>query len=196
MLSETLTQGLRDYAIGEKVRTLRLRRKMGLVELGKHSGLSAALLSKIETSRIFPPLPTLLRIAMVFGVGLDHFFTDETRKHPVSVVRKSDRQRFPNKPHGEDVAYFFESLDFTANDRKLNAYFAEFQSITPDQAEPHTHAGVEFIYVLGGRLAMAIGRAEVDLSEGDSIYFDSVVPHSYRRASFDRCTALVVTTGP
>src|SRR5688572_7738615 len=71
MLSRTLEEGLRNYEIGDKVRALRLRKKMALVELGRHTGLSAALLSKIERSNIYPPLPTLLRIAMVFGVGLD-----------------------------------------------------------------------------------------------------------------------------
>ena len=59
---------------------------MGLVELGKHTGLSAALLSKLERDKLYPTLPTLLRIAMVFSVGLDYFFTDERKRHVVSVV--------------------------------------------------------------------------------------------------------------
>ena len=59
---------------------LRLRKKMGLVELGRHSGLSAAMLSKIERGRLVPTLPTLLRIALVFSVGLDHFFGDPARR--------------------------------------------------------------------------------------------------------------------
>src|SRR5687768_9117838 len=61
MLSRTLEEGLRNYETGDKVRALRLRKKMALVELGRHTGLSAALLSKIERSTISPPLPTLLR---------------------------------------------------------------------------------------------------------------------------------------
>ena len=61
MLSTTLEQGLRAYGIGDKLRTLRLSKKMGLVELGRHTGLSAALLSKVERGKLFPTLPTLLR---------------------------------------------------------------------------------------------------------------------------------------
>lgn len=57
MLTPTLADGLKDYAIGEKVRALRLRKKMGLVELGQHTKLSAALLSKIERGKLFPPCP-------------------------------------------------------------------------------------------------------------------------------------------
>ena len=74
MLSATLQQGLGEYGVGAKIRALRLKKKMGLVELGKHTGLSPALLSKIERGRLFPTLPTLLRIALVFSVGLEFFF--------------------------------------------------------------------------------------------------------------------------
>ena len=76
MLSETLTAGLERYRIGPKVRALRLRKKLGLVQLGQHTGLSPAMLSKIERGQLFPTLPTLLRIALLFGVGLEHFFVD------------------------------------------------------------------------------------------------------------------------
>ena len=75
MLSETLTDGLRRYEIGSKIRALRLKKKLGLVQLGEHTGLSAALLSKIERGNLFPTLPTLLRIAMVFGVGSSIFLS-------------------------------------------------------------------------------------------------------------------------
>jgi transcriptional regulator with XRE-family HTH domain len=61
MLSETLTTALEGYAVGPKVRRLRLRKKLGLVQLGEHTGLSPALLSKIE--RDGPPPPTLRRAA-------------------------------------------------------------------------------------------------------------------------------------
>ncbi|MGZ5474469.1 MAG: helix-turn-helix domain-containing protein [Thermoanaerobaculia bacterium] len=195
MLSTTLEEGLRNYEIGEKVRALRLRKKMALVELGRHTGLSAALLSKIERSNIYPPLPTLLRIAMVFGVGLDYFFRDESKRQVASIVRRGERQRFPGQPDGGAVSYYFESLDFAASERKLNAYLADFQPVPADEAAPHVHEGVEFLHVLTGRLAMTIGRHEHELEEGDSIYFDASVPHSYRRAGRTKCTAVVVTVG-
>src|SRR5580700_7838152 len=127
MLSETLQTGLQRYAIGAKLRALRLRKKMGLVELGRHTGLSAALLSKIERGRLFPTLPTLLRIAMVFGVGLDYFFSDERKRRIVGIVRKDERVRFPERPGVQDVPYYFECLDYKATERKLSAYVAEFQ---------------------------------------------------------------------
>ena len=80
MLSPTLQEGLKAYAIGPKIRSIRLKKKMGLVELGRHTGLSPAMLSKIERGQLFPTLPTLLRIAMVFSVGLDYFIAAERDK--------------------------------------------------------------------------------------------------------------------
>jgi transcriptional regulator with XRE-family HTH domain len=76
MLSETLAAGLLHYEIGPKIRALRLKKKLWLVQLGAHTDLSAGLLSKIERGQLFPTLPTLLRIALVFGAGLEHFFVD------------------------------------------------------------------------------------------------------------------------
>ena len=141
MLSDTLTKGLQKYAIGEKLRRLRLRKKMGLVELGRHTGLSSAMLSKIERARLFPTLPTLLRIAMVFNVGLEHFFTDG--RHVAAVARKEDRLVFEEKFGGSEVAYRFECLDFNAGDRRLNAFYAEFPGTAAPRARTHEHDGVD-----------------------------------------------------
>ncbi len=194
MVNETIVNGLKPYRIGEKLRALRLKKKLGLVELGKHTGLSPALLSKLERGKLFPTLPTLLRIALVFSVGLDYFFSDESRRHIVSVVRKDDRLRFPERPNAKDVAYFFESLDFAAPEPKLNAFLADFEHVPAESLRLHQHQGVEFLHTLAGKLELVIGGIAHELSAGDSIYFDSSVPHTYRNAQKKPCAALVVTT--
>ncbi len=193
MLSPTLEQGLRRYAIGAKLRALRLRKKMGLVELGRHTGLSPALLSKLERSRLFPTLPTLLRIAMVFSVGLEYFFAEDHRRHIVALVRRKDRIRLPERQDARTPAFFFESLDYPATERKLNAYWAEFRPVPPEELKPHAHPGVEFLYVIRGLLALRIRDEEHLLAAGDSIYFDSSLLHSYRRHGRQPCAAVVVT---
>jgi len=193
MLSATLQKGLGEYEIGAKVRALRLKKKIGLVELGKHTGLSPALLSKIERGRLFPTLPTLLRIALVFSVGLDYFFGGAREKPLVAVVRKKDRVRLPDRPGARDVAFRFESLDFAATERRFNSYYAEFFAVSANTLRPHAHPGAEFIYVIQGTLGVHIGEEEHALAAGDSIYFDSSVPHAYRRNGGRACSAIVVT---
>src|SRR5436190_11858770 len=126
MLSKTVQDGLNDYEIGVKIRALRLKKKIGLVDLGKHTGLSAALLSKIERGRLFPTLPTLLRIALVFGVGLEYFFAGAREKPLVAVTRKSARVELPERAGARETAYRFASLDYAATERRFNCYYAEF----------------------------------------------------------------------
>ena len=195
MLSPTLREGLKSYAIGPKIRAIRLKKKMGLVELGRHTGLSPAMLSKIERGQLFPTLPTLLRIALVFSVGLEYFFAAERDRPVVAVARHQDRLRFPEKQGARDLAYEFESLDFPAVQRLLNSYYAEFLPVPTGKLRRHQHPGAEFLYVLAGTLAILIADEEHLLEARDSIYFDSSVPHAYRRAAGKSCCAIVVTTG-
>ena len=192
-ITDTISQGLGRYSIGEKLRTLRLRKSMGLVELGKHTGLSAALLSKLERGKLFPTLPTLLRIALVYGVGLDYFFTEERKRRVVSVVRKQERLRFPERPGTQDAPYSFECLDNRATERKLSAFVAEFEEMPPEKLRPHQHAGVELLYVIKGSLTLKIGGEELQLDAEDAIYFDATVQHSYRRRGSKPCNGVIVT---
>lgn len=195
MASETITTGLKKYAIGSKLRRLRLRKSMGLLDLSKHTGLSPAMLSKLERDVMHPTLPTLLRIAMVFSVGLEYFFNPEPR--PVlEIVRKKDRLRFPDFPEAAHVSYYFESLDFPVPDKVLNSYLAEFEPIAAEHSRLHEHPGVEFLYVLSGKLELRAGEDLHELGEGDAVYFDCTAPHGYRRLGSKRTTALVVALDP
>jgi len=194
MASDTISSGLKNYAIGSKIRSLRLRKSMGLVELGQHTGLSPALLSKLERDVMHPTLATLLRIAMVFSVGLEHFFNPEP-KPVLEIVRKKDRLRFPDSPDVDKIAYHFESLDFPVPNRDLNSYLADFESGTAEHSRLHQHAGVEFLYVLSGKLELRTAEDRHELAEGDAVYFDSTAMHGYRRIGSKRTSALVVTLG-
>ncbi len=193
MASDTLAAGIEQYRIGPRIRALRKAKKLGLVQLGEHSGLSPGLLSKIERGRLVPTLPTLMRIAMVFGVGLEHFFTADERPI-VAVVRRAERLRLPDRPGKGDPSYFFESLDFPVTDRRMDAYLAAFP---PGAApsEPHRHPGAEFAYVIAGRLGIMVGDTAVDLGEGDAVYFDSGVDHDYRPLGEAGASVIVVVGG-
>ena len=175
MLSETLAAGLESYEIGPKIRALRLKKNLELVQLGEHTGMSSGMLSKIERGQLFPTLPTLLKIAMVFGVGLEHFFVDLKDRPTLAVVRKKDRLRLPDRPDAENPSYFFESLDFPVSDRKMEAYYTEFEPHS-GATEPHKHSGAEIIYVISGQLAVNVEGEDTLLAEGDSMYFNSAIP--------------------
>lgn len=190
-----IEESIRPYAIGEKLRSLRQRKSMGLAQLAEHTGLSAAMLSKLENTRLVPTLPTLVRIATVFNVGLDHFFTDPRKRHVVAISRKAERIKFPADAKLRDAAYDFESLNFRAAERKLDAFLAQFHDLPRTKIVPHYHAGVEFLYVINGELEISIGTEIYQLAQGDAIYFDSIQKHGYRSRGPGHCIAIVVTTG-
>ncbi|SPH18583.1 HTH-type transcriptional regulator SutR [Defluviimonas aquaemixtae] len=193
MLSETLNERLGSYRIGQQIRELRAAKGLGLAQLGKHSGLSAGMLSKIERGQVFPTLPTLMRIAMVFGVGLDHFFTDGEVKPVLAVVRRAERLRLPSPPSGR-AAVYFESLDYPVTDRLLQSYLAEFPSHGP-ATDPHQHKGVETIYIIAGCLGVEIHGTTHRLETGDSMYFEADFEHSYICMGDETCRAVVVVSG-
>ncbi len=193
---ETIRRSLSNYDIGQKLRQLRLRKKIALVDLGKHTGLSASMLSQLENGKLIPTLPTLARIAMVFDVGLDHFFGNKRVKRVFTIVRAEERLRFPDRPDSAIPGYFFEVLTFGAPDKALCAYLADFPRHTEREVRDHVHDGSEFIHVLQGILAINYQSEEHVLSAGDSVYFDASEAHSYYGQSDSTTKAIVVTLPP
>jgi len=187
---------LSAYDLGQKLRQLRLRKKIALVDLGRHTGLSASMLSQLENGKLVPTLPTLARIAMVFDVGLEHFFSDRRSRRVFSLIRAGERLRFPELADSPDPSYFFEVLAFGAPERSLSAYLAEFPRHDPAKARPHMHDGTEFVYVLAGVLAINYQAEDHILRLGDSVYFDASEAHSYSGQSDELTRAIVVTSLP
>ena len=191
MLTDELRATLGKYTIGEKLRALRLKKSMGLVELSQHTGLSPALLSKLERGKLIPTLPTLMRIAQVFNKDLGFFFKADEQAL-FKVHRAENRVRL-GEVGAKNPAYYFENLAYEVNERQIDPYWAEFvPQETPSEA--HEHAGVEFLVVVTGKLELRYQERAVTLEPGDAVYFDASVPHRYRGAGKTATFAVVVTT--
>jgi len=187
---------LSNYDIGHKLRQLRLRKKIALVDLGKHTGLSASMLSQLENGKLIPTLPTLARIAMVFDVGLEHFFNDRKTRRVFSIVRSAERLRFPDQADSAIPGYYFEVLSFGATDKSMSAYLADFPRREGRSPRHHSHDGAEFLHVLSGTLTVNYQSEDYNLDAGDSVYFDASEPHSYTCRTDEGARALVVTMLP
>ena len=190
--AETTSQVIAEKHIGDRIRRLRLKKSMGLVELGQRTGLSASFLSQLETGRVVPPLRNLARIAMVFSKDLSYFF--ESDPSPVfRIHRRKERVRLP-QTGVEFPTYFFESLGYMVPDRQMDPYFAEFVPLTKEmEAKAHMHPGSEFLYVLEGELEVRHGEQGYMLGSGDAAYFDSSMPHAYLCAGRKPAGAIIVT---
>ncbi|MBV8675308.1 MAG: helix-turn-helix transcriptional regulator [Acidobacteriaceae bacterium] len=181
-----------ERKIGERIKKLRLKKSMGLVELGRHTGLSASFLSQLETGRVVPTLRNLARIAMVFSKDLSYFF--EPEPHTLfRIHRKHERVRLP-QTGVDDPTYYFESLGYMVPDRHLDPYYAEFIPLKANtDVRPHVHPGYEFLFMLEGELELRHGDKTHTVQVGDSVYFDASTPHSYRCAGKTSAVALIVT---
>ena len=181
-----------EKRIGERIKHLRLKKSMGLVELGRHTGLSASFLSQLETGRVVPTLRNLARIAMVFSKDLSYFFEPEPQTL-FRVHRRDDRVRLP-QTGADDPAYFFESLGYLVPDRQLDPYFAEFLPVKEGRVpRAHQHTGCEFLYLLSGALDVRHGETTHHIEVGDAIYFDANTIHSYVCTGKTPATAVIVT---
>lgn len=190
--SEVAEAFIAEKRIGERIKYLRLKKSMGLVELGRHTGLSASFLSQLETGRVVPTLRNLARIAMVFSKDLSYFFDPEPQKL-FRVHRAKDRVRLPQSGV-DDPSYFFESLGYLVPDRQLDPYFAEFLPMKAGrEPKAHQHVGYEFLYLLAGELDVRHGEITHHVEQGDAIYFDASTTHTYLCRGEGPATAVIVT---
>jgi transcriptional regulator with XRE-family HTH domain len=178
---------LEPYSIGLKLRALRTEKRLTLSRLAVETGLSTALLSKLETDRMIPTLPTLASICRVYGVGLSHFFA-EAKTHTLSITRNA--HLMGNGRGQESVRY--TPLNVIASDAKLVVEMIEFP---PAGAAVVLESGRQvsrFVYVLDGRLKLDAGGMQEMLESGDCVHVESEMAMAWSAAGKNRCRVLVV----
>jgi transcriptional regulator with XRE-family HTH domain len=181
---------LEPYCIGLKLRSLRIQKRLTLSRLAAETGLSAALLSKVETDQMIPTLPTLATISRVYGVGLDYFFAGAAR-HTLSITRKAqlmDKARIPDSLR-------ITPLNAAGEGARLVVQMIEFPpGGAPIAMESYREAS-GLVYVLEGRLRLDAGGVREVLESGDCAYMDSEMPLAWSAAGKDRCRVLAVLPG-
>ena len=169
---------LAEARLGQRIKRLRLKRSMGLVELGKQTGLSASFLSQLETGRVVPTLRNLARIALVFGKDLSYFF-DSGEGGIFRVQRGKDRVRLPmGTPEPNYIAESFGILVPEGGLRPCMAEFLPGEDRTP--FFPERYPGVEMVYVLSGTLTMQRNGESYELGPRDVMYVSGETERSYR----------------
>jgi transcriptional regulator with XRE-family HTH domain len=181
---------LEPDCIGMKLRTLRTQKHLTLSRLATETGLSTALLSKLETDRMIPTLPTLANICRVYGVGLSYFFTDAT-KHTLAITRKA---HLVGNGRGQEVVKQIPLHSLTVGAR-LVARIVEYPSGVAGALTEVGQSVCSVVYVLEGKLHLDSGGMHEVLETGDCAYVDSDMAMAWSAGDSDRCRALVVTPG-
>src|SRR5271166_3336092 len=156
---------LEPYCIGMKLRALRTRKRLTLSRLGAETGLSTALLSKLETDRMIPTLPTLATICRVYGVGMSYFFSEPSR-HTLSITRKAHLQGNGRGPDPVKLT----PLNSLGEGSKLLAQMIEFAPGGSTIPPPGVGKITGMVYVLEGRLQLDSGGMHEVLETGDFAY--------------------------
>lgn len=164
--------------VGGRIRAYRERKNMSLEEFCQRTGTSVEFLAGVESGAIAPPLGPLVKIARALGQRLGTFLDDQITADP-HIVRAGERQQqaMTITPAGEKAAYDYYSLGQGKSDRHMEPFFIVIDPSSEEETQLSGHEGEEFIVVISGRLRVVYGKQDQILEPGDSVYFNSVVPH-------------------
>ncbi|MGD0831511.1 MAG: XRE family transcriptional regulator [Terracidiphilus sp.] len=179
---------LEPYCIGMKLRSLRTQKRLTLSRLAAETKLSTALLSKLETDRMIPTLPTLATISRVYGVGMSYFFC-EPAKHTLSITRKAHLQSNNRGPEPAKVT----PLSVPSDGAKLVARMIEFPPGGSSAAADVLRDSSGMVYVLEGKLQLDAGGLHEVLEAGDCAYMESEMAVGWSASGKHRCRILAVT---
>ncbi|MGA2518091.1 MAG: cupin domain-containing protein [Thermodesulfobacteriota bacterium] len=176
--------------IARNVKALRIKKGLSLEELSKLAGITRGYLSKIERSHRAPPLSTLNKIAITLGVQLSFLLQETTEKikdNKLLIVRRDKGKKVITK--GTLYGYEYEAIAYNKPGKNMEPFI-----ILPTIGEEGNfkHEGEEFMYVLEGTHEFKYAGKKYILRRGDSIYFDSGVPHSGRSLGKPRAKILSV----
>ena len=190
--AEKVEQYIDDKFIGERIRRLRLKRSMGLVELGTRTGLSASFLSQLETGRVVPTIRNLAKLALVFQKDLSYFYRQE-KTVTFRSMRKNDRVRLTR--NSKDGSRFIsESLSALIPDRRMVPCLAEFlPGDQPCEFTPKIFPGMEFVYVLEGSVCLASTSGNEQLEGGDVGWIDGRTKRQYICSGERHAKAMIIT---
>ena len=165
--------------IGPRIRQLREHRELSVEALAQRTGCTPEMISALEAGELVPSLTPLFRLARGLGVRLGTLLDDQSQDGP-AIVRQGDAGVTVHFS-GNDPARKHSTLDFhpLAPHKAARNMEPFLVDVHPAQGEValNEHEGEEFIYVLSGRIEVRYGKDVHRLDAGDSIYYESVVPH-------------------
>jgi len=161
--------------VAQKIRELRTLKGLSQQTLAQRAGLARSYITLIESGKKTVAVSTLALIADALGVVVGQFFEDtESFLSPkITVDRKLEALPANKKtPYG----YTFTPLSREKKNKIMDPFLVRLEPKS-SQSNDFVHKGEEFIYILDGRLKLRYGGEEITLETGDSVYFDSTVPH-------------------
>jgi transcriptional regulator with XRE-family HTH domain len=164
--------------ISQRIKYFMEKRHVGIEDLATATGLEKDFIETMLAENVYPPLGPLMKIARTLGVRLGTFLDDQESTDPY-IVRNAEREsQFSvlaekNKP----TALNFFSLGKGKTDRHMEPFFVEIFPESASKKALSSHEGEEWIAVIKGSIEIIYGKETYVLNEGDSVYYNSIVPH-------------------
>jgi len=191
---------------GQRITELRKTYSIDRDTLAERSGIPANLIAKIEDEGLIPDLAPLIKISRALGVRLGTLLDDHEQLGPV-ITRAEEAAasvRFmtglPEEKAGETASgkghkgLSFKALAADKNGRHMEPFIVDIEPVAVQ--EKSAHEGEEFIHVLEGSLSLEYGADSQTLKAGDSVYYDSIVPHRLTSADSRPVKILAVVYTP
>lgn len=164
--------------IGSRIRKFREAREMSREQLAETSGLTAEFIEILENESVYPSIGPLQKIAHALQVRLGTFMDDVNCKDPI-ITTRSNREADLVMHHslGRQTLYRYYSLGKGKTDRNMEPFFIEVLPEPEEEIKLSSHQGEEFIIVHTGKLLVIYGHERQILEPGDTVYYNSIVPH-------------------
>ena len=183
------TQGVTGEAgsFGSKIKKIRESREWNVEQLAKATGQTPEFLTLVESDKMSPPVSFLLRLSGALGVDPGTFLSREEQ----SVIRDQRAQAFIKRTK----SYSYETLTPGAEESHLRAFMVTIESHHAHKPVEYRHEGEEFIFVMEGDLEFVLGGKPHVLKKGESIHFNSDIPHKLKSLSNEptRCLVMLYT---
>lgn len=184
--------------VGERIKSLREEKSMTIEELAQKAELSVEQIKRIEDDIDLPSLSPLIKISHALEVRLGTFFDDQSVNGPV-ICRKdqySDTVSFSNNTTSSRKNMEYHSLSKSKTDRHMEPFIIDVNPVEKEEYVLSTHEGEEFILILEGTMELVYGKNKYLLHEGDSVYYDSIIPHHIHGYQGQKAKILAVIYTP
>ena len=175
-----------EVNVGRRLRELRAEHALSIRALAEKSGLAINTLSLIENSKTSPSVSTLQQIAAALNVHITAFFETNTPPNSISYVKANQR-------HSAAFAHgTLEDLGAGLTSRAVEPFLVTLEPSTGSGANPIVHTGHEFVFCLTGRIVYTIEDRTFLLEPGDSLLFESHLPHRWQNVDAGPSQTLLV----
>ena len=178
--------------IGINIKRLREEKRLTLRTFAKNINISPSFLSQIETGKAQPSLDTLKNIADSLSTTIGSLIGESQAASASPVMRSDERKHLDNIGTGIDI-FLLSSPD---QHKQMEPLLFKLDPKAASGKSTYKHFGQEFVLVIKGMLEISLNNTVYVLKKGDSIYFNSSTPHSFRNTGKEETEAVWVITPP